>query len=294
MQGIIPDEAEREIPLKAEQVLLSKQMHCRLPIFLSLQHQTQNMRVVLIGTGNVATVLGKKLSGARQEVAQVYGRAAAPAKALAEQLQTAYTTNMEQLDRQADLYIIAVADTAIPAVAASLHLNNKLVVHTAGSVSKEVLKAGSTRYGIFYPLQSLRKEMQHLPEIPVLVDANTPDDLALLRDLALGMTAKVQVAGDEQRLKLHVAAVMVSNFTNHLYTLAEQYCKKEQADFSLLHPLVREVADRLQYIPPQASQTGPAIRHDTATIQKHLALLEEHGKIRELYEWFTKSIQERS
>lgn len=249
------------------------------------------MRVVLIGTGNVATVLGRKISGAGHEVAQVYGRERAHAKALAEQLQAAYTTNTGQLDSDAGIYIIAVADTAIPAVAASLQVKDKLVVHTAGSVSKEVLKASSSRYGIFYPLQSLRKEMQHLPDIPLLVDANNTDDLSLLQDFAGSVVTQVQIAGDEQRLKLHIAAVVVSNFTNHLYALAEQYCKKEQADFRLLHPLIREVADRLRYISPHDSQTGPAIRNDTTTIQKHLELLEGHGNIKDLYAWFTKSIQ---
>lgn len=249
------------------------------------------MRVVLIGTGNVATVLGRKISGAGHEVAQVYGRQAAHAQALAEQLQTAFTTDIQQLDPQADLYIIAVADTAIPAVAASLQVKDKLVVHTAGSVSKEVLQASSSRYGILYPLQSLRKAMQHLPDVPLLIDANNTADITWLQDFAGSIATQVQIAGDEQRLKLHVAAVIVSNFTNHLYALAEQYCKKEQADFRLLHPLIREVADRLQYISPQEAQTGPAIRNDTTTIQKHLALLEGHGNIKDLYAWFTKSIQ---
>jgi predicted short-subunit dehydrogenase-like oxidoreductase (DUF2520 family) len=252
------------------------------------------MRIVMIGTGNVATILGRKISGAGHQVAQVYGRVATHARILSEQLHVAYTTNREQLDNSADLYIIAVADAAIPAVAASLQLKNKLVVHTAGSVSREVLKTSSARYGILYPLQSLRREMQQLPDIPLLVDANSPDDLSLIQGFALSLSSQVQVAGDEQRLKLHVAAVMVSNFTNHLYTLAERYCSTEQVNFGLLHPLIREVAERLQYLSPRESQTGPAIRHDTPTIQKHLALLEPHGEMKELYEWFTKSIQQVS
>lgn len=249
------------------------------------------MRIVLIGTGNVATILGRKIRAAEHEVVQVYGRTALQAKILAEEVQASYTTDLHHLHKQADLYIIAVADGAIASVAASLPLKDKLLVHTAGSVSKELLKAGSSRYGILYPLQSLRKEMQQLPAIPLLVDAQLPEDLELLRDFAGSLSVQVGVAGDEQRLKLHVAAVMVSNFTNHLYTLAERYCVAEGADFSLLHPLIIQVAERLQYMSPQDAQTGPAIRHDTPTIQKHLALLEQHGDMKKLYAWFTKSIQ---
>ncbi len=252
------------------------------------------MRIGLIGTGNVATILGRKIKVAGHEVVQVYGRAATHAQQLASELGAAYTTVIDHLDQSAQLYIIAVADAAIPAVAASLALKDKLVVHTAGSVSKDVLKGTSKRYGILYPLQSLRKEMQQLPEIPLLVDANTPEDLALLQELALGLSAQVGVASDEQRLKLHVAAVIVSNFTNHLYTLAEQYCQAEQADFSLLHPLIVQVAARIQHMPPREAQTGPAIRKDAPTIEKHLALLEQHGEVKELYAWFTKSIQRQA
>jgi predicted short-subunit dehydrogenase-like oxidoreductase (DUF2520 family) len=252
------------------------------------------MRVVLIGTGNVATVLGRKISSVGHELVQVYGRTGARAKLLADQWKAAYTISMERIDNNADLYILAVADAALPAVAAGLQVKDKLVVHTAGSVSRDVLQGCSTRYGILYPLQSLRKEMQVLPEIPFLVDANTAEDQLLVSDFARSLSSRVSVANDEQRLQLHVAAVMVSNFTNHLYTLAERYCAAEQVNFSLLHPLILQVAERLQVMSPHEAQTGPAIRQDTPTINKHLELLKGHGEMRELYEWFTKSIQRQS
>lgn len=249
------------------------------------------MRIVMIGTGNVATVLGRRMQAAGHQLVQVVGRTAAKARKLANEVGANYTTATAQIDGSADLYIIAVADTAIAAVAAELSLHNKLLVHTAGSVSKEVLKTGSDRYGVLYPLQSLRTSMVQLPAIPFLVDANKEDDIDLLRGFAASLSDQVGVAGDEQRLKLHVAAVMVSNFTNHLYTLAERYCVAEQADFGLLHPLIQQVADRLQYGSPKDAQTGPAIRHDEPTIQKHLELLAAHGELQDLYAWFTKSIQ---
>lgn len=249
------------------------------------------MRIVMIGTGNVATILGRKMKAAGHQLVQVVGRTAASTQKLAHQWEANYTTTTTQLDQTADLYIIAVADAAIASVAAELTLKHKLLVHTAGSVSKEVLKAGSDRYGVLYPVQSLRASMEQLPAIPFLVDANHEDDIEGLRSFAEGLSGQVGVAGDEQRLKLHVAAVMVSNFTNHLYTLAERYCEAEQADFALLHPLIQQVADRLQYGSPKDAQTGPAIRHDEPTIQKHLELLATHGELQELYAWFTKSIQ---
>lgn len=251
------------------------------------------MQIVILGTGNVATVLGRKMILADHDVVQVYGRKAGPAQELATTCYAAWTTDLQTIDTTADLYIIAVTDTAIPGIASQLRLDKKLVVHTAGSVPKKVLQPTSRNYGVLYPLQSLRKEMTSLPEIPFLVDGNTEDDLTLIHDFACTLSGQVQVANDAQRLTLHVAAVVVSNFTNHLYTLAEQYCQREGTDFKLLLPLITEVALRLQQVSPSATQTGPAIRHDALTIGKHLDLLNGHPALQEIYALFTKSIQQQ-
>ena len=100
-------------------------------------------------------------------------------------------------------------------------------------------------------------------------------------------------AGDDTRLKLHVAAVFVNNFTNHLYALAEDYCKKEGIDFKELFPLIEETASRLKTISPSKLQTGPAIRNDEETIQKHLVLLASHPQMKKVYEFLTASIRNR-
>lgn len=249
------------------------------------------MRIVIIGTGNVATVLGRKFLAAEHEVIQVCGRNALRAAELADTLGTTFTTDIQQPDRTADLYIVVVSDAALPAVAAQLQLDKKLVVHTAGSVSKNILSTCSKNYGVLYPVQSLRREINILPEIPFLVDGNTEDDLALITDFACSLSNQVQRADDEHRLKLHVAAVIVSNFTNHLYALAQAYCLQEKTDFNMLLPLITAIADRLYQYAPADVQTGPAIRNDTPTIQKHLELLQPHESLKALYELFTHSIQ---
>ncbi|WP_207513100.1 Rossmann-like and DUF2520 domain-containing protein [Longitalea luteola] len=249
------------------------------------------MRIVIIGTGNVATILGKRFLAAEHEIIQVYGRDRLHAEELADMLSASFTHDLKHTDPSADLYVIAVSDSAIAAVAAELQVNNKLVVHTAGAVSKDVLSSCSKNYGVLYPLQSLRSELNELPDIPFLVDGNTEDDLTLITEFAGTVSNQVQQANDEQRLKLHLAAVMVSNFTNHLYALAKAYCLQEQVDFTMLLPLITAVADRLHEHEPAAVQTGPAIRNDQATIQKHLELLQTHPSLKVMYTLFTDSIR---
>jgi predicted short-subunit dehydrogenase-like oxidoreductase (DUF2520 family) len=248
------------------------------------------MRTVIIGSGNTATVLGKKILSADHEILQVSGRNRESVEELARNLSCNFTTDLNQLDRMADLYIIAIADDAIAEVAGGLNLDKKLVVHTAGSVSMDVLKTCSRNYGILYPLQSLRKEIETVPEIPFLVDGNTPDDLAVISEFAGTLSPVVSKANDEQRLKIHLAAVIVSNFTNHLYTLADSYCREENLDFNMLLPLISAMAERIRFFEPATVQTGPALRQDTRTIDKHLELLSAHPQLKEFYTLFTRSI----
>jgi predicted short-subunit dehydrogenase-like oxidoreductase (DUF2520 family) len=250
------------------------------------------MNIVLIGTGNVATVLGRRLREAGHRIVQVFGRNASAASKLAYEFDTGSTNYWSVIRKDADVYLIAVADEAIHEVAKHVHVPGKVVAHTAASVKKDVLKSMSHHYGVFYPLQSLRKEMKDVPEIPVFIDAN--DDVARkkLEELARSMSQdQVVIAGDGERLRMHIAAVMVSNFVNHLYALAEDFCKKEGIDFKQLLPLIAETATRLINTSPSETQTGPAIRKDEPTLQQHLAFLEKYPQMKKIYEVMTDSIR---
>lgn len=248
------------------------------------------MDIVIIGTGNTATVLGKKLRGAGHRIVQVFGRDSKAASELAYELGTESTNYWNVVNRNADLYILAVSDIAVEEVFQELQLSDKTVVHTAASVPLNVLKGKSEHYGVLYPLQSLKKEVRHLPDIPILIDAGDKQTLDLLDVLAHTVSDRVFVASDETRLKLHLAAVMANNFANHLYALVEKYCREEGLDFYLLLPLIKETALRLDEISPSKTQTGPAARNDTETIKKHLALLQGYPQLGKLYVLFTESI----
>jgi predicted short-subunit dehydrogenase-like oxidoreductase (DUF2520 family) len=248
------------------------------------------MKIVIIGTGNTATVLGRKLKAAGHDIIQVFGRDSMAASELAYELDTESTNYWNIVNKDADIYILAVSDIAIEEVMKELHLPNKTIVHTAASVSKNILEKAASHFGVFYPLQSLKKEVDHLPEIPIIIDASDETTLHELDVLAHSISDKVIEANDEQRLKLHLAAVFCNNFVNHLYVLTEAYCKKEGIDFHLLLPLIKETAERLDDISPSQSQTGPAVRNDRSTIEKHLALLANHPQLQSIYSILTESI----
>ncbi len=251
------------------------------------------MEIVIIGSGNVAAILGRKFRAAGHHILQVVGRNSKAASALAYEWDTVSTNYQSPISRQADVYIIAVTDEAIDDIIADLKLNGKVVAHTAASVPKEILKTVTNHYGVFYPLQSLRKEMTSLPDTPIFIDGSDEMTRKRLETLAHSIAKeKVAEAGNDDRLKLHVAAVFVSNFTNHLYALAEDYCTKEGLDFKQLLPLIEETTSRMKDTSPRAAQTGPAIRHDVETIRKHLDLLAHHPRLKDIYLLLTESIQQ--
>jgi predicted short-subunit dehydrogenase-like oxidoreductase (DUF2520 family) len=249
------------------------------------------MKIVIIGSGNVAAVLGRKFKAAGHEILQVLSRNAKEASRLAYQWDTESANYISLLNKEADVYIIAVNDDSIAEVAAEIKLPGKVVAHTAASVSKDVLKNVTDHYGVFYPVQSLRKEMTALPEIPLFVEANDDRSKFLLNQLAQSISpGDVTIVKEGEREKLHVAAVFVNNFTNHLYQLAEEYCKKEGLHFKDLLPLIEETAKRLSTISPAFSQTGPAVRKDETTIKKHLLLLEKYPHLQKVYQFLSDSI----
>ncbi|GJM32773.1 MAG: hypothetical protein DHS20C18_17740 [Saprospiraceae bacterium] len=249
----------------------------------------------MIGSGNVGHHLGLHLVDSGLDVLQVYSRTEAKAQPLAGLIKTTYTTNLEQINPTADLYLLAVSDSAIAEVAKALSFSSTLsplVVHCSGATPQTVLSEQFERFGVFYPLQTFTKErVVDFKQIPICIDANTVDDLKLLEHLAMQMGCPVYPINDEQRAVLHLAAVFVNNFANHLFHIGEQILSKDQLPFDLLRPLIQETATKVMQASPAERQTGPAIRGDQVTIQRHLQALETWPIYREVYELFTKSIQ---
>jgi predicted short-subunit dehydrogenase-like oxidoreductase (DUF2520 family) len=252
-----------------------------------------NMKIVIIGSGNVATVLGRKLFLAGHTIVQIFARNPTRATILAAELNATSCSTWNAINKTADFYLVALADNALEELSNHLLLNHQLIAHTAGAVSKEVLLGISSNYGVFYPLQSLRKEMKETPPISIIIEGSNKKAVQQLQNLAKSIASPVEELEEQQRLQLHLAAVFVSNFVNHLYVQAEKYCTTHQLNFKKLLPLIIETANRLQTYTPTSVQTGPAARFDTVTIEKHLALLQPETQLLNWYQLFTKSIQQQ-
>lgn len=252
------------------------------------------LRIVLIGAGNVGTHLGRRLQECGLPVWQVYSRRRERAQALARELQAQATDRWSEIQKNAELYILAVSDDAIAEVAGRLLDRlpaDAFVVHTSGATPSTVLR-DFRRHGVFYPLQTFSREHPvDFSTVPICVSAHQPEDEALLEELARQISGKTARINDRERAILHVAAVFVNNFANHCFQIGYEVAQRENLSFELLQPLIQETARKIVGQVPAEVQTGPAIRGDVETIQRHLDYLAAtENPHRELYRLLSKSI----
>jgi predicted short-subunit dehydrogenase-like oxidoreductase (DUF2520 family) len=248
------------------------------------------MDIVIIGTGNVAHCFGQLLKIHGHQVKQVVSRQLAHAQELGEMLNAAYTDDLLDINMEADIYLLAVNDAAITELNDQLRLGKRIVAHTAGAVSLDAISRISTHTGVLYPLQSIRKEIKTYPPIPVMLEASSDEVLRRLQALAQSISGSVTVTNSEQRLKYHLTAVLCNNFTNHLIAQAKAYCEKEQLDFALLQPIIKETFDRLEKYAPETVQTGPAMRQDETTMSLHRELLTDNPYLQQVYRVMSEAI----
>lgn len=244
--------------------------------------------VVLLGAGNVANHFYEAFKNSEgSRIIQWYSRQLS--KVTQFQNETAITDDLNAL-MDADVYMMAVNDDSIAELSSQLPFENRLVVHTSGSVSIHDLDRKQKR-GVFYPLQTFTKGVEiNFEKVPICIEALEKDDLNTLKNLAESLHSPVYKISTEQRQTLHVAAVFVNNFSNQLYRIAHEITDAKHIPFDILKPLIQETAQKIDTLSPYMAQTGPAVRNDKKTIKRHLKLLENENH-KELYELLTQSIK---
>ncbi len=244
------------------------------------------IKVVILGGGNIATHLADVfIRHSSISLVQVYNRTLSALEPLKKHVPI--TNNLNKL-KKADIYIIAVSDNAIELISSKIKIGNSVVVHTSGSTSINVLDKHKN-FGVFYPLQSFSKDTPiDFSNIPICLEANNKKDETLLKKLATKISKTHYLINSEQREKLHIAAVFVNNFVNHLYYIGYEICSANEIDSEILQPLIQETARKTARFSPYKVQTGPALRGDTTTILKHLEKLSKNHQ--EIYKLLSHSI----
>ena len=239
------------------------------------------MRITVIGSGHVAFHL-----------------AAGFFRELADSVNARHHTHIDDLNNSSEVYLCAVPDDSIREVVASMSgriPENAIVAHSSGVHGLDVFPASIRHAGVFYPLQTFTRGIPvRIADVPILIDARHKPDIGILTGLARSISDKVVTGvSKSQKAQLHLAAVFVNNFPNYLFRIASDICAANNLDFKLLRPLMLQTIHKLDFMEPRAAQTGPAIRHDRKTIEKHSALLEEHPLWTEIYALITRGIAEK-
>ena len=251
-------------------------------------------KIVCIGAGQLASQLMPALEHTGYEIIQVYSRTIVSANSLVLQLKNAVATNdLSRIQKDADLYFFSLKDDIVEKVATELsYLENEksVFVHTSGILPLNAIPF--IRRGIFYPLQTFSPgHAVNWKNTPILVTGEDEVITSSLQDMASKISDRVYKLSDQDRAALHVAAVFANNFTNHMLTIAEKICNEHHVSFEILKPIIKETIEKALDAGPSNSQTGPAVRGDQQTIDKHLKMLSDDAGLQEMYLLITKSIQ---
>ncbi len=245
------------------------------------------MKIVIIGSGNVAYHLAKAFHENKIPVFQLFGRNENDLKFISEQLQIPFSTTQLQ---DADLYLICVSDGSISEVSKLITKENCLVAHSSGSLPKEILE-GNFRKASFYPLQTFSKSKDlDYKEVPFFVESDDDNDLELLKNLALNISEKVMISTYEKRKYIHLTAVFACNFVNHLFARAKEISDSQEIPFDYFLPLIKETMAKIEILEPKLAQTGPAVRNDERVLKLHEELISDEEQLK-IYKIMNESIK---
>jgi len=246
----------------------------------------------MIGAGNVSTHISRHFLSAGHRISCVYSRTEKSANQLAGELGVPGTSIITEVPADADFYIVAVPDRAIRETAGQFRHCRGIWLHTAGATSMSSFEEIFEHHGVLYPLQSLSRSRPLEPsQVPCLVEGSSPELTATLMKLASSVYDSVVAVDSETRLAIHLAAVFANNFSNHMVHIAEQLMTAKDVDPEVLLPLLQETLEKIKAVGPASGQTGPAIRGDRETMDKHTELLRDHPEWEKLYTFISRDIQ---
>jgi predicted short-subunit dehydrogenase-like oxidoreductase (DUF2520 family) len=264
---------------------------CFYRFYLSLnERKNQLISVFFIGSGRIAAHLAEAFSKTDIELKGVHSKTPTHAQIFADKFQIPFFENIQQIPKDADVYILAVNDDQIEVVSSQISVNG-IVTHCSGLKDINSIQ-GSENKAVMWPLQSFSKDKKlNFKEIPILLEANSDENYRIIEALSERISHKLIECSSEKRKYYHLAAVFVNNFSNHLFVQAEEILSQQNLNYKLLLPLMIESIEKLNYLSPKEAQTGPAARGDESTMKNHLDLLSENKTAKDIYSLISHSIQ---
>ncbi len=188
--------------------------------------------------------------------------------------------------------LLCVNDSALAETAATFGHIARVMVHFSGTSAP--IEGENYDSAVMWPVHSFgEKERPVWTQIPWVTEHRGHEAERFVSDFLAALGCTSVMLDVQQRRQLHLAAVVMNNFGNHLATLAFEWCTKQGLPASTLQHLVEQTFSRLRFTAPEAAQTGPARRGDNSTIEQHLNMLNANPQLQEIYRMFSKQIAER-
>jgi len=248
-------------------------------------------RISFAGAGRVGGALCRGLFRTGFRIDLIASKTAGSGRFLAESCSAYWSSDLIFPDTT-DIIIVAVPDHRLKGVLEAIRCQpGTLIAHTAGSIGLDIFPEQDNPKGIIYPLQTFSQGRDvSFIDLPFLIEASDEHSSLILKNLVESIGGKVHFVDTERRRILHLAAVFVCNFTNHMITEGKDISARAGFSFEVLKPLINETISKALTIGPDNSQTGPAIRNDRNTIKKHFELLSFSPELQSLYKEVTMSI----
>jgi predicted short-subunit dehydrogenase-like oxidoreductase (DUF2520 family) len=249
--------------------------------------------IVILGSGNVASHFIKALSTCDIRIRQIYSRNSQTAANLCKVAKCEYVTKIDEIFPDADFYFFIMNDEANAHIAKQISINSSsIAVHTAGSQSMHIFGSLTNNFGVFYPFQTFTKGVEtDFSKVPICIEASNPETYLILDRLAQKLGCKTFNIDEAKREVLHLSGVFASNFMNHCVNIAEDILLDNNIDTNIIKPLLEQSHYKIINHGAEASQTGPALRNDNHTIEKHLKLIEKNAQYSAIYRVLTDSIK---
>lgn len=247
-------------------------------------------RVFVLGAGRAGLGLARALRASGITVAGVHGRrnAGGPDGVTVGPLPAALGEATVVLVTVRD----AQMDDAIRQLAEAPLAPGAVVLHASGSQDPEALalvRARGHEAGTFHPLVPLADPARAAALLRgawVGVDGDA-GARAAARELAAALGAETLEIPAGEKARYHAAAVLVSNFHAVLLALGERVLAEAGVAPDVarraLRPLFFAATENLREREGAQALTGPIVRGDVETVQRHLAALASDPEVLEVY-----------
>ncbi len=193
-------------------------------------------------------------------------------------------TNPQKVVDESEIVFVTASDAAISSVARSINWRpGQAAIHCSGAVPVEVLELAETagaRIGGFHPLQTFPRadSCEQLSGVTFGIEAASEELRLWLNELAARLGGSSYQLTAEQRPAYHASAVMacgllagLTGLAAEVWASADSTINRSQA-VAALAPLVKTTANSVGENGLPNALTGPYVRGDIETIQKHVSV----------------------